>query len=51
MGSMGAYWGTNARLAYFDAEHFVNQVAVMTQLTARFMTTDLSALATVPEGQ
>ena len=45
MGSMGAYWGTSARLAQFDAEHFVTQVAVMTQLTAVLMTADLSELA------
>ena len=51
MGSMGAYWGTNAGLAAFDAEHFVTQVAVMTQLTAALMTADLSGFATSsPEG-
>lgn len=44
MGSMGTYWSTSARI-----EHFVTQVAVMTQLTAAFMTSDLSELATESE--
>ena len=46
MGSMGTYWSTSARIEHFDADHFVTQVAVMTQLTAAFMTSDLSELAT-----
>lgn len=49
MGSMGACWGTNAGLARFDAEHFVTQVAVMTQLTAVLMGADLSELAAEPD--
>lgn len=44
MGDMGAYWGTSARLAAFDAQHFVDQVATMTQLTGELMIADLNAI-------
>ena len=32
MGSMTAYWSTRTRLEYLDANHFVNQMAVMSQI-------------------
>lgn len=48
MGSMGAYWGTNADLAYFDADHFVAQLATMTRLTAELMTAERREFATDP---
>jgi hypothetical protein len=44
MGDMGAYWGTSARLAAFDVQHFVDQVATMTQLTGELMIADLNAI-------
>jgi hypothetical protein len=53
MGSMGAYWATSARLARFDASHFVRQVATFAQLTGELMLADMkelqSAPATVPQ--
>jgi hypothetical protein len=44
MGDMSAYWSTAARLTHFDAKHFVDQVATITQLTGELMAGDLGAL-------
>jgi len=41
MGDMGAYWSTSARLAAFDATHFADEVATMTQLAGELMVADL----------
>lgn len=46
MGSMGAYWATTARIEHFDKDHFVVQVATMTQLTGELMKASLDAIAT-----
>ena len=46
MGSMAAYWTTSARIHHFNAEHFVDQVATMAQLTGELMKADLGAIAT-----
>ena len=48
MGSMAAYWSTAARIDAFDAGHFVDQVATMTQLTGELMLADLDAIASMP---
>jgi hypothetical protein len=48
MGDMGAYWSTNARIAAFDARHFVDQVATMTQLTGELMLADLEKVKPAP---
>ena len=46
MGSMAAYWTTSARIHHFNAEHFVDQVATMAQLTGELMKADLGEIAT-----
>jgi hypothetical protein len=51
MGDMGAYWGTSARLARFDAKHFVDQVATMAQLAGELMVADLETLKPKPRQQ
>jgi hypothetical protein len=48
MGDMGAYWATSARLAAFDAQHFIDQVKTMTQLTGELMMADLNAVKPAP---
>jgi hypothetical protein len=42
MGSMTAYWSSKARMDYFDAEHFVDQVATMSQICGNIMTANIS---------
>jgi len=42
MGSMTAYWSSKARMDYLDVDHFVDQVATMSQLCGKLMTADLS---------
>lgn len=49
MGSMGAYWSTNGRIDKFDKDHFVRQVATMSQLLGQLMVADLNTVATVSE--
>ena len=44
MGSMTAYWSTKARLDYLDVNHFVNQVAAMSQICGELMTADLDSI-------
>lgn len=46
MGSMSAYWSTKARLDYFDAEHFVDQVATMSQICGELMIADVQKIKT-----
>ena len=41
MGTQGAYWATTARIGTFDKEHFVKEVAAMSQLTGELMVADL----------
>lgn len=48
MGSMTAYWSTKARIDYFDAEHFTNQVATMSQICGELMVADLERVQTTP---
>jgi len=48
MGDMGAYWSTSARLASFDAQHFVDQVATMAQLTGELMVADPEKVKPTP---
>ena len=45
MGSMSAYWSTKARMEYFDADHFVNQVATMGQICGDLMLAELSEIS------
>jgi hypothetical protein len=40
MGTQGAYWATTARIDTFDKEHFVSEVAAMSQLTGELMLAD-----------
>ena len=44
MGSMTAYWSTKARIDAFDANHFVTQVATMSQIAGALMTADMTQL-------
>jgi len=37
MGTQGAYWATTARINTFNKEHFVSEVAAMSQLTGELM--------------
>ena len=46
MGSMTAYWSTKARLPAFDADHFVTQVATMSQIAGELMVADVGQLKT-----
>jgi hypothetical protein len=46
MGSMTGYWSTKARMDYLDADHFVNQVATMTQLCGELMLADVAGIKT-----
>ena len=46
MGSMTAYWSTKARLPAFDADHFVTQVATMSQIAGELMIADVGQLKT-----
>ena len=40
MGTQGAYWATTARINTFNKEHFVSEVAAMSQLTGELMLAD-----------
>jgi hypothetical protein len=40
MGTQGAYWTTTARIDTFNKEHFMREVAAMTQLTGELMVAD-----------
>lgn len=40
MGTQGAYWATTARIDTFNKEHFVSEVAAMSQLTGELMLAD-----------
>lgn len=51
MGSMTAYWSTRARIEYLDADHFVDQVATMSQICGELMVADLDAIQTQPSSQ
>jgi hypothetical protein len=42
MGSMTAYWSTKARIDAFDANHFVTQVATMSQIAGELMVGDMA---------
>ena len=44
MGSMTAYWSTKTRLDYLDANHFVNQMAVMSQICGELMLADVQSI-------
>ncbi len=46
MGSMTAYWSTKARINAFDADHFVTQVATMSQIAGELMIANMSELQT-----
>ena len=48
MGSMSAYWSSKARIDYFDAEHFVDQVATMSQICGELMLADMKKIETLP---
>jgi hypothetical protein len=47
MGSMTAYWSTRARMDYLDADHFVNQMAAMSQICGELMLADVASIKTV----
>jgi len=44
MGSMTAYWSTRARIDALDADHFVTQVATLSQIAGALMVADMRAL-------
>ena len=44
MGMMSAYWSTKARIDYLDAEHFVDQVATMSQICGELMVAELKSI-------
>ncbi len=46
MGSMTAYWSTKARIDAFDANHFVTQVATMSQIAGELMIANMAELQT-----
>ena len=48
MGSMTAYWTTKARMDYLDADHFVNQIATMSQICGELMIADVESIKTIP---
>jgi hypothetical protein len=48
MGSMTAYWSTKARIDAFDAEHFVDQVATVSQICGELMLAEVERIQTVP---
>jgi hypothetical protein len=48
MGSMTAYWTTKARIDYLDADHFVNQMAAMSQICGELMVADVESIKSVP---
>jgi len=45
MGGMTAYWSSKARMSYLDPAHFLDQVAVLIQLTDELMRADMSSLS------
>jgi hypothetical protein len=48
MGSMTAYWSTYSRMDYLDANHFVNQMATMSQLCGDLMVADVASIKSAP---
>ena len=48
MGLMAAYWSTKARIDYLDADHFVKQVAAMSQICGELMNADVETIRTMP---
>lgn len=46
MGSMRAYWTTNARIATLDAGLFLNQMATMSQICGHLMLADVESIKT-----
>lgn len=46
MGSMSAYWSSKARMDYLDADHFVKQVAAMSQVCGELMLADVERIKT-----
>ena len=46
MGLMSAYWSNKARIDYLDADHFVTQVATMSQICGELMIADLQKIET-----
>ena len=46
MGLLSAYWTTRARLDYLDADHFVAQVATLSQICGGLMTAEIAEIAT-----
>jgi hypothetical protein len=44
MGSMSAYWSNKARMDYLDADHFVDQVATMSQICGELMLAELASI-------
>jgi hypothetical protein len=45
MGLMSAYWSSKARLDDLDAEHFVDQVATMSQICGELMLAEVAAIS------
>jgi hypothetical protein len=44
MGSMSAYWSSKARMDYLDVDHFVDQVAAMSQICGELMIAELNGI-------
>ena len=48
MGSMTGYWTTKARIDYLDADHFVNQMATMSQICGELMLANAELVQSPP---
>jgi hypothetical protein len=48
VGSMTAYWSSHSRIEYLDVEHFVNQMATMSQICGDLMLVDVDSIKSVP---
>jgi hypothetical protein len=46
MGLMAGYWSSKARMDYLDAEHFVKQVAAMSQICGELMLARVETIRT-----
>lgn len=46
MGSMSGYWSSKARMDYLDADHFVTQVATISQICGELMLAEVAQIKT-----
>jgi hypothetical protein len=45
---MTAYWSSDARIEYLDANHFVNQIATISQICGDLVLADVDTIKSVP---